>query len=42
MPVVQFYEAEGLVRRIDADRDPDAVYAEVKPLFAALSAAKTA
>jgi UMP-CMP kinase len=33
MPVVEHYEALGKVRRVDADRGPDEVYADVRRLF---------
>jgi len=36
MPIINFYDAKGRVRKIDADSDPEEVYAEVRPLVAAL------
>ena len=36
MPIINFYDAKGRVRKIDADNNPDEVYAEVRPLVAAL------
>jgi UMP-CMP kinase len=33
MPVIQFYEQKGKVRRINADRGPDEVYTDVRQLF---------
>lgn len=33
LPVIQYYDAKGKVRKIDANRSPDEVYAEVKQLF---------
>ena len=36
MPIINFYDAKGRVRKIDADSDPEKVYAEVRPLVAAL------
>ena len=39
MPVVSHYERQGRVRRVDADRHPDAVYAEVRQLFEGVTAA---
>ena len=34
LPVIAYYQARGKVARVDADRAPDAVYADVKALFA--------
>lgn len=36
MPIINFYDAKGRVRKINADRDPDEVYADVRPLVQAL------
>ncbi|CAL5228089.1 g11159 [Coccomyxa viridis] len=36
MPIINFYDAKGRVRKIDADRDPEDVYADVRPLVEAL------
>ena len=36
MPIINFYNAKGRVRKIDADRDPEDVYADVRPLVEAL------
>ena len=36
MPIINFYDAKGRVRKINADRDPEEVYAEVRPLVQAL------
>ena len=33
MPVVQYYEKQGKVARISADRDPDDIYKEVRRAF---------
>ncbi|KAK9810431.1 hypothetical protein WJX72_010584 [[Myrmecia] bisecta] len=33
MPVIEFYEKRGVVRRFNADRTPEEVYAEVRKLF---------
>lgn len=33
LPVIDYYEARGKVRRINANRSADAVYEEVKQLF---------
>ena len=33
MPVVQHYESTGKVHRFKADRDPDAIYGDVRKLF---------
>lgn len=33
LPVVEYYEKKGCVARVDADRAPDAVYADVKARF---------
>lgn len=33
LPVVEHYEKKGKVARIDADRDPEAVYADVRRVF---------
>lgn len=38
LPVIQYYEARGKVRRIDANRPVDQVYADVKILFEVLEA----
>ncbi|KAI1280378.1 UMP-CMP kinase [Halotydeus destructor] len=32
-PIIQLYEKQGLVRKIDASRIPDEVYADVKAIF---------
>ena len=36
MPIISFYDTKGRVRKIDADRGPDEVYADVRPLVQAL------
>ena len=36
MPIISFYDAKGRVRKIDADRGPEEVYADVRPLVQAL------
>ena len=36
MPIINFYDAKGRVRKINADRNPDEVYADVRPLVQAL------
>ena len=36
MPIINFYDAKGRVRKIDADRCPEEVYADVRPLVQAL------
>ncbi|CAK0785639.1 hypothetical protein CVIRNUC_008850 [Coccomyxa viridis] len=36
MPIISFYDAKGRVRKIDADRCPEEVYADVRPLVQAL------
>ena len=36
MPIISFYDAKGRVRKIDADRSPEEVYADVRPLVQAL------
>ena len=36
MPIIKFYEQKGKVRKINADRSPDQVYADVQPLVQAL------
>ena len=33
MPIVEFYEAQGKVRRIDASKERDEVYADVLKAF---------
>lgn len=33
MDIVNFYEAKGLVRRVDSNRAPDDVWADVQRLF---------
>jgi UMP-CMP kinase len=33
MPVISYYESKGKVRKINANRPIDAVFADVKPLF---------
>ena len=33
LPVIEHYEQEGKVARINADRDPDEIYQEVRRLF---------
>ena len=33
MPVVQYYEKEGKVARLAADRDPEDIYKEVRRAF---------
>ena len=33
MPIVEQYEKLGLVRRVDANRDPNLVYDDIKKLF---------
>ena len=33
MPVVDYYEQKGKVRRFNSDRDPKAIYAELRTLF---------
>jgi len=38
MPIINFYEQKGKVRKIHADRSPDEVYSDVQPLVAALQA----
>jgi len=37
LPIINFYEAKGRVRSINADRSPDVVYADVRKLFAELN-----
>ena len=32
-PIVKYYDQKGLVRRVDATKSPDEVFAEVKILF---------
>ena len=39
VPVVEYYEIKGKVARIDADRDADDVYADVKRAFASRTGA---
>ncbi len=36
MPIINFYDAKGRVRKIDANREPEEVYADVRPLVEAL------
>lgn len=36
MPIINFYDAKGRIRKINADRDPGEVYADVRPLVEAL------
>ncbi|EIE21451.1 uridylate kinase [Coccomyxa subellipsoidea C-169] len=38
MPIINFYEQKGKVRKINADRSPDEVYADVQPLVRGLQA----
>ncbi|BDA44677.1 UMP-CMP kinase 3 [Coccomyxa sp. Obi] len=38
MPIINFYEQKGKVRRINANRSPDEVYGDVRPLVQALQA----
>lgn len=33
MPIIEYYEKLGKVRRINADRNPDEIYEEVRKLF---------
>ena len=33
LPVIEYYESKGKVRRIDANRSAEDVYKEVKQLF---------
>ena len=42
VPVVEYYEKKGKVAKIDADRDPDEVYADVKRVFASRTGAAAA
>jgi UMP-CMP kinase len=37
MPIVEHYERQGKVRRLDGNKDVDAVYADVKAYFDALA-----
>lgn len=37
LPVVEYYEQHDKVVRIDADRDPEDIYKEIKPIFEKLS-----
>ena len=39
VPVVEYYEKKGKVAKIDADRDPEKVYADVKRVFASRTGA---
>jgi UMP-CMP kinase len=39
MPIIKFYDQKGKVRKINANRPPDEVYAEVRPLVQALQTA---
>lgn len=36
MPIINFYDKKGKVRKIDANRSPEQVYADVQPLVKAL------
>lgn len=33
MPIIEYYEKRGRVRKINADRDPDTIYEQVRQLF---------
>jgi adenylate kinase family enzyme len=33
LPIIEHYKARGKVREIHADRSPDEVYQDVRPLF---------
>ena len=37
LPIINFYEAKGRVRSINADRSPDVVYTDVRKLFVELN-----
>ena len=37
LPIINYYEAKGRVRRINADRSPDTVYTDVRKLFMELN-----
>lgn len=39
MPIINYYDQRGKVRKINADRDPSEVYADVRPLVTALHSA---
>ena len=39
LPIITFYEARGRVRRINADRSPQDVYADVRKLFCDMNGA---
>ena len=39
MPIIKYYDQRGKVRKIHADRDPNEVYADVRPLVTALHSA---
>lgn len=33
MPIIEYYNKQGKVRKVDADRDPSTVFSEVRKLF---------
>ncbi len=33
MPIIEYYDKQGKVKQINADRDPSTVYSEVRKLF---------
>ena len=34
MPIVNFYDEKDLVKKVGAEKEPDQVFEDVKPLFA--------
>lgn len=39
-PVIDYYEKQGKLRRIDAERDPDSIFDDIKKILGAEEAAK--